>query len=120
MKRSLCPVYILCMHNCFCQLSESSVDFNNILLLMFKYKRARLSQWVYVIIFVVDLAVMKIILPTMMGMIKNMAVWPILASKSSHCHPASSVHQYSSILCYLSKFFCRCGLEIMSEIEHVH
>ena len=48
------------------------------------------AWWVYVIIFVVDLAVMKI-LPTMMGMIKNMAAWPVLASKSSHCHPASSV-----------------------------
>ena len=32
------------------------------------------------------------ILPTMMGMTKNMAAWPVLASKSSYCHPASSVH----------------------------
>ena len=49
------------------------------------------AWWVYVIIFVVDLAAMKI-LPTMMAVIKNMAAWPVLASKSSHCHPASSVH----------------------------
>ena len=38
------------------------------------------AWWVYVIIFVVDL-----------GMIKNMAAWPVLASKSCHCHPATSV-----------------------------
>ena len=49
------------------------------------------AWWVHVVIFVVDLAVKKI-LPTMMGMIKNMAAWPVLASKSSHCHRASSVH----------------------------
>ena len=39
----LCPVYILCMHNHFCQLSESSVDFNDTLL-MLEYKHARLSH----------------------------------------------------------------------------
>ena len=77
------------------------------------------AWWVYVIIFLVDLAVMKI-LPTMMGVIKNMAAWPVLASKSSHCPPASSVHQYSSISCYLSMSLCRCGLKVVSEIHHVH
>ena len=33
------------------------------------------AWWVYVIIFLVDLAVMRI-LPAMMGVIKNMAAWP--------------------------------------------
>ena len=78
-----------------------------------------IAWWVYVIIFLVDLAVMKI-LPTMMGVIKNMAAWPVLASKSNHCPPASSVHQYSSISCYLSMSLCWCGLKIVSEIQHVH
>ena len=42
------------------------------------------AWWVYVIIFVVDLAVMNI-LPTMMGMIKNMAAWPVLARVATIC-----------------------------------
>ena len=49
------------------------------------------AWWVHVVIFVVDLVVTKI-LPTTMGVTKNMAAWPVLASKGSHCHPASSVH----------------------------
>ena len=49
-----------------------------------------------------------------MGVTKNMAAWPVLASKSSHCHPASTIS------CYLFKSLCRCGLKIVSEIEHVH
>ena len=59
------------------------------------------AWWVYVIIFLVDLAVMKI-LPTMMGVIKNMAAWPVLASKSP---PASSL-VYTNIL--LSHAICPC------------
>ena len=37
-----------------------------------------------------------------------MVEWPVLASNSSHCHPANSIHFY---LCYLSKSVCRCGLK---------
>ena len=57
------------------------------------------AWWVYVIIFLVDLVVMKI-LPTMMGVIKNMAAWPVLASKSSQ------LVVYTNIL--LSHAICPC------------
>ena len=56
------------------------------------------AWWVYVIIFLVDLAVMKI-LPTMMGVIKNMVAWPVLASNSSSL-------VYTNIL--LSHTICPC------------
>ena len=53
-----CIKYIVHAYS-FCQLSESSVDFNDILLLMLKHKRARLSQMAILKFFHVDYCLTK-------------------------------------------------------------